>query len=193
MLSLSERHSWFLFHKELKSWDCTTTGLKFEIFKPQLESGIFKYISWLNGSFLEGNDRRFLKKGSQDLSNVTTFANIFCFHISSVLVVKVMCFTFCLHTKGSGEIYHLVPYSLNAIKANRAIDSMSKTRRLRMSGSVCRRFRKALLMCRFVGKLMMNNGRSALENLTACLPDEVIPTYVPMSTIVNWKRCRFNR
>jgi hypothetical protein len=25
------------------------------------------------------------------------------------------------------------------------------------------------------------------------LPDEVIPTYVPMSTIVNWKRCRFNR
>jgi hypothetical protein len=32
-------------------------------FKPRLESGIFKCISWLNGSFFGGEDQSFLKQG----------------------------------------------------------------------------------------------------------------------------------
>jgi hypothetical protein len=38
-------------------------GLEFDNVKPQLESGIFKCTSWLNGSFFEGDDRGFLKDG----------------------------------------------------------------------------------------------------------------------------------
>ncbi len=49
-----------------KKWRTETLrpGLQFADFKPQLESRIFKCISWLNGSFfLWGEDLRFLKEG----------------------------------------------------------------------------------------------------------------------------------
>jgi hypothetical protein len=37
--------------------------LNLTYFKPRLESGIFKCISWLNGSVFGGDDRGFLKEG----------------------------------------------------------------------------------------------------------------------------------
>jgi hypothetical protein len=48
-----------------KWWRAQTLqpGLEFDNFKPRLESGIFKCISWLNGSVFEGDDRGFLKEG----------------------------------------------------------------------------------------------------------------------------------
>ncbi len=53
------------FTKKVKSSFYTTL----DNFKPLLKRNIFKCISWLNGSFLGGEHRGFLKKGSQDLSN----------------------------------------------------------------------------------------------------------------------------
>jgi hypothetical protein len=40
-----------------KKWRAETPDpvLKFEIFKPWLKISIFKYISWLNGSFFGGD------------------------------------------------------------------------------------------------------------------------------------------
>ncbi len=48
-----------------KKWRAETLqpGLEFDNFKPRLESGIFKCISWINGSFLGGDNRGFLKEG----------------------------------------------------------------------------------------------------------------------------------
>ncbi len=40
-----------------------TSILEFDNFKPRLKSSILKYISGLNGSFLRGDDRRYLKEG----------------------------------------------------------------------------------------------------------------------------------
>jgi hypothetical protein len=45
------------FRKKANSWDSTS-----DTFKPQLKSGIFKYICWLNGSFFGANVRGFLKE-----------------------------------------------------------------------------------------------------------------------------------
>jgi hypothetical protein len=55
---MSENHWWYLFHKEVKSRDFIQPGLEFDSFKPRLKSGIFKCISWLNGSFFRGADDR---------------------------------------------------------------------------------------------------------------------------------------
>jgi hypothetical protein len=38
-------------------------GSEFDKFKTRLRSRIFKCISWLNGSFLGGYDRSFVKEG----------------------------------------------------------------------------------------------------------------------------------
>jgi hypothetical protein len=38
-------------------------GLEFDNFKPWLKSGIFKYISWLHGSFFGRDDQDFLNDG----------------------------------------------------------------------------------------------------------------------------------
>ncbi len=48
-----------------KKWRAETLhpGLEFDNFKPRLKSSIFKFISWLNGSFFGGDDRGFLKEG----------------------------------------------------------------------------------------------------------------------------------
>ncbi len=48
-----------------KKWRAETLqpSLEFVNFKPRHKSGIFKCISWLNGSFLEGDDRDTLKEG----------------------------------------------------------------------------------------------------------------------------------
>jgi hypothetical protein len=52
----------FYFTKKWRA-DFLRPGLKFDNFKPRLESGIFKCISWLNDSFFESDDRGFLKEG----------------------------------------------------------------------------------------------------------------------------------
>ncbi len=62
MSSMSESHWWYLFHKELKSWD-SPTWFRIWKFQTQLESCIFKRISWLNGSLFEGDGRGFMKGG----------------------------------------------------------------------------------------------------------------------------------
>ncbi len=62
MSSMSESHWWYVFHKEVKSWD-STVWFRSCNFKPRLKSGIFECISWLNGSFFGGDDRGFLKEG----------------------------------------------------------------------------------------------------------------------------------
>jgi hypothetical protein len=48
-----------------KEWRAETLhhGLEFDNFKPWLKSSIFKWISWLNGSLFERDDRGFLKEG----------------------------------------------------------------------------------------------------------------------------------
>ncbi len=69
MSSMSESH-WCIYFT--KKWRAGTLqpGLEFDNFKPRLESGTLKCISWLNGSFLGDDDRGFLR-GSQDLSHGT--------------------------------------------------------------------------------------------------------------------------
>ncbi len=55
-----------------KKWRAGTQqpGLEFDNFKPRLKSGIFKCISWLNGSFFWGDALGSLKDQlGQDLSN----------------------------------------------------------------------------------------------------------------------------
>jgi hypothetical protein len=61
-------------------------GLEFDNFKPRLKSGIFKCISWLNGSFFGGWWSGYSESGSQDLSNVTNF---FCLYIYSLWVPRI--------------------------------------------------------------------------------------------------------
>jgi hypothetical protein len=48
-----------------KKWRAETLqpGFEFDNFKPRLKSGIFKFNSWLTGSFFGGDDRDFLKEG----------------------------------------------------------------------------------------------------------------------------------
>jgi hypothetical protein len=52
-----------------KKWRTETLqpGLAFDNFKPQLKSSIFKCISWLNGSFLGGDDLGFWKTESRPI------------------------------------------------------------------------------------------------------------------------------
>jgi hypothetical protein len=38
-------------------------GLEFDNFEPRHKNGVLKYISWLNGLFMRGDDRGFLKEG----------------------------------------------------------------------------------------------------------------------------------
>ncbi len=47
-------------------------GLEFDNFKSWLKSGFSKFLSWLNGTFVGGDDVVFKKRGSQDLSDGTT-------------------------------------------------------------------------------------------------------------------------
>ncbi len=90
---MSESHWWYLTHKK---WRAGTPqpGFQFDNLKPRLKSGIFKCISWLNGSFFfflgggGGCWLGFFVSGSQDLSmapmspiNSPTF---FCLHICSL-------------------------------------------------------------------------------------------------------------
>jgi hypothetical protein len=65
-------------------------GLEFDKFKPRLLSGIFKCISWLNGSFL-GDDRGFLKEGVKTyqmatMSPLNLSSLFFRFHIYSLWI-----------------------------------------------------------------------------------------------------------
>ncbi len=61
-----------------KKWRAGTLqpGLEFDNFKPRLKSGIFKCISWLNGSSFEGWWSGLSERGSQDLSNGTNVASL---------------------------------------------------------------------------------------------------------------------
>ncbi len=47
--------------KEVKRWD-STTWFELDNFKPRLKNCIFKCISWVNCSFMGGDDRGFLKE-----------------------------------------------------------------------------------------------------------------------------------
>ncbi len=60
-----------------KKWRTETLqpGLEFATFKPRLKRGIFKCVSCLNGSFFWGWWSVFSERGSQDLSNDTTFTS----------------------------------------------------------------------------------------------------------------------
>ncbi len=60
-----------------KKWRGETLrpGLEFVNFKPRLESGVIKWISWLNGSFFWGWWSRFSERASQDVSNGTNVAS----------------------------------------------------------------------------------------------------------------------
>jgi hypothetical protein len=49
--------------------------LEFDNFKPRLKRGIFKCISWLNGSFFGGDDRGFLKEGVKTYLDGTNVAS----------------------------------------------------------------------------------------------------------------------
>jgi hypothetical protein len=64
MSSLSESHWWYRIYVT-KKWRAATLqpGLEFDDFKPRLESGIFKCISWLNGSYFGRANQGFLKEG----------------------------------------------------------------------------------------------------------------------------------
>ncbi len=78
-----------------KKWSTQTLqrGLEFEIFKPRPERGIFKCISSLDGLFLVGDHRGFLKEGVEaSIHNGTNFAfykssTFSCIQIKSMLVV----------------------------------------------------------------------------------------------------------
>ncbi len=69
-------------------------GLEFDNFKPWLETGIFKCISWLNGSSFGEWWSGFSERGIQDLSSGTDvaslLANLFflCLHIYSVCLQR---------------------------------------------------------------------------------------------------------
>ncbi len=54
MSSMSESDWWYLLHKERRA-ETLQSGLEFDNFKPRLTSSIFKYISWLIGSFHGGD------------------------------------------------------------------------------------------------------------------------------------------
>jgi hypothetical protein len=60
-----------------KKWRAETLrpGLEFDNFKPRLKSGIFKCISWLDGSLFGGWWLGFSESGSQGLSNGTNVAS----------------------------------------------------------------------------------------------------------------------
>ncbi len=67
MSVMSKSRWWYLFRKEVKSWDLTTWFRNWQ-FQTPAWSVIFKCISRLNGSFL-GDDRGFVKEGVElDLS-----------------------------------------------------------------------------------------------------------------------------
>ncbi len=56
MVSISQRS------EELRLY-ILQPGLGFDNFKPRLKTGIFKCITWLDGSLFGGDDRGFLKEG----------------------------------------------------------------------------------------------------------------------------------
>jgi hypothetical protein len=62
-----------------KKWRAETLqpGLEFDNFKPRLKSGIFKCISWLNGSFFVDDDRGPLKEEVKTglMARMLTFFN----------------------------------------------------------------------------------------------------------------------
>ncbi len=59
---MSESHWWYPFYNEVERTD-STTWFRVDNFKPRFRSGIFKCISWLNGSFFEGDELGLLKLG----------------------------------------------------------------------------------------------------------------------------------
>ncbi len=64
---MSGSYWWYLFHKEVKSWDSATWFRIWQYFKSRLKSGIFKGISWLNGLFLGGMIGIFWKMESRPI------------------------------------------------------------------------------------------------------------------------------
>ncbi len=79
-----------------KKWRAETLqpGLEFDSIKPRLKSGIFKCISWLNSSFLGGDDRGLLKEGVKTFQmaqcRVLTRRPSFFLHIYSLWTKKAL-------------------------------------------------------------------------------------------------------
>jgi hypothetical protein len=68
---MSERYWWYLFLQRSEELRLYNHGLEFDDFELWLKSGIFKCISWLNGSFFEGDDWDFMNEEVKTLSNGT--------------------------------------------------------------------------------------------------------------------------
>ncbi len=58
--SMTKSHWCYLFHKEVKT-EILQPLLEFDNFKPLIKCGIFNCIFWLNGPFLRGDYRGFVK------------------------------------------------------------------------------------------------------------------------------------
>ncbi len=72
-----------------RKWPAETLQpvLKFDNIKLRLDSGIFKYICWLNGSVFGGDDRGFLKESRPiywHQCRLVTSQLFFCLHIYSL-------------------------------------------------------------------------------------------------------------
>jgi hypothetical protein len=85
MSSMSESPWWYCIYCT-KKWRAETLQpvLEFDNFKPRLKSGIFKCISWLNGSFFWGwwsgsfeSGNQYLANGTSVASQLTTFMSVF--------------------------------------------------------------------------------------------------------------------
>ncbi len=90
-LDISKAFWYYLFHKEVKSWNSTKCGSGFDNFETRLKRSIFKCIFWLN-FFLLNWWLRFSKRGSQNLSNLAPMSPLnsltllFCLHIYSIWI-----------------------------------------------------------------------------------------------------------
>ncbi len=88
---MSESHGRYPVYKEVKSRDSTNWfRIRIWRFQTQFESGIFKCIAWVNGSFFEG-DHQGSERGSRDLFNGTKVSSqlaelfyVFTVHICSL-------------------------------------------------------------------------------------------------------------
>jgi hypothetical protein len=91
--STSETHAGFYFRKKWTD-EILQPGLEFDNFKPQLKSGIFNCISWLNCLFLREIIEAFWKSQylSNDINVVSWLPNFFLSsHLSSMFCTRGPC------------------------------------------------------------------------------------------------------
>jgi hypothetical protein len=76
MSSMLGSHWRYLLNKKVKSWDTTTSLKKIHNFEPQLESDIFKCISWLTRFFFFWCDDRGCLKGGAKTFQMTPMSTL---------------------------------------------------------------------------------------------------------------------